>query len=109
MRYEPISFHEPGNLGIFDVMAKALAPSPFMPNFRARWDRCDSAEPAEPANAAKVALAPAPRRGWIERLEHWLWSWRQRDLEAYLAQSADIHDLEARIRNLERERFHPYY
>lgn len=97
MRNEPISFHEPGGLGIFELMARAMAPSPFHPDFRTRWERYDPAEPTAPVKA------PAPNRTWMERLERWFWSRRQRELEAYLAQSADVHDLEARIRDLERD------
>jgi hypothetical protein len=43
-----------------------------------------------------------PRRSWLDRLEHWAWRQRQRDTEAYLARSADLCDLESRIRDLER-------
>jgi hypothetical protein len=42
----------------------------------------------------------------MERLERWFWAQQQRDIEAYLARSADIHDLEERMRNLERGRWH---
>ena len=42
------------------------------------------------------------RRGIVARFEHWLWTLHQRDIEAYLAQATDIHDLEARMVALER-------
>ena len=111
MRNDPFPLHNPGGLGIFDVMAKALAPAPFQPDFRARWDRYDPEVPAtrSTASAPPGGQAAAPRRGILERLEHWFWSQRQRDLEAYLARSADIHDLESRLRDLERDPMHPYY
>ena len=109
MRNDPVPLHNPGGLGIFDVMAKALAPPPFRPDFRARWDRQNPATPATPAKAPAGGQRPAARRGLLERLELWFWSQRQRDLEAYLARSADIHDLESRMRNLERDPSHPYY
>ena len=37
-------------------------------------------------------------------LDRWLWKQRQRETEAWLAQAVDAHDLEARIRHLERNR-----
>ena len=37
-------------------------------------------------------------------LDRWLWKQRQRETEAWLAQASDVHDLEARIRHLERNR-----
>ena len=37
-------------------------------------------------------------------LDRWLWKQHQRETEAWLAQAADVHDLEARIRHLERNR-----
>jgi Protein of unknown function (DUF3563) len=55
------------------------------------------------------AARPAPeRRSWLDRLEHALWSSRQRELERYLASSVDIVDLEDRLRRLERRSFHRY-
>jgi hypothetical protein len=49
--------------------------------------------------AAKTAL-----RGWLDRFDTWLWRQELRSFEAYLAQSADIFDLERRQRALERGR-----
>ena len=43
-----------------------------------------------------------PRRGWLERLDHWFWTREQRATEAHLAAATDIYDLEVRIRELER-------
>jgi hypothetical protein len=37
-------------------------------------------------------------------LDRWLWKQHQRETEAWLAQASDVHDLEARIRHLERNR-----
>lgn len=71
---------------------------------------------------------PAPRRGWLTRLgsrfwnrqlrgvdayieradslsaalDRWLWKQRTRETEAWLAQSKDVFELEARLRELER-------
>ena len=53
--------------------------------------------------------SPAPRKiGFLERLDRWFWAQQQRDVETYLARSADIHDLEQRMRNLERSAWHRY-
>jgi len=43
-------------------------------------------------------------RGWLDRFDTWLWCQELRSFEAYLAQSADIFDLERRQRALERGR-----
>jgi len=103
MRNDPLPLHDPGGLGIFDLMAKGLVPPPFRPRPSARWARHESPVPAA------AEQVPAPRRGLMSRLERWFWTWRQRELEAYLAQATDVHDLEARIRRLERDPLHPYY
>ena len=43
--------------------------------------------------------------GWLarlfERLENWAWDSQLREREAYLAQSADLYDLEYRMRQLD--------
>ena len=119
MRNDPLPLSDPGGLGIFAVMAGALTPLPFQPDYRARREIRERAMPAVPRKVSKPtrtdprtptdAEPAAPRRGLVERLEHWFWTQRQKDLEAYLAQSTDIHDLEARIRDLERNPIHPYY
>ena len=103
MRNDSLPFHDPGGLGIFDLMARGLVPPPFRPTPSGRWDRHDSPAPTQ----AQPVSAPKPRL--MQRLERWFWTWRQRELEAYLAQSMDVHDLEARIRKLERNPLHPYY
>jgi hypothetical protein len=108
---------DPGGLGIFLVMARALAPAPFQPDFRARWDRRDTVAPRSSSaqsqgranEPAAAPTKPAPRKiRFLERLDRWFWAQQQRDLEAYLARSADIHDLEQRMRNLERGAWHRY-
>lgn len=116
MRNDPLSIHQPGVLGVFALMAEALAPPPFRPEFRARRTGLDAVVPASAADAVafEARTAPAagaaktsPRKpGLMERLERWFWAQQQRDIEAYLARSADIHDLEERMRNLERGRWH---
>jgi hypothetical protein len=98
-------------------MARALAPTPFQPDFRARYPseseprRSPVREPKPDAGekAGTTNACPAPRKiGFLERLDRWFWAQQQRDLEAYLAQSADIHDLEQRMKNLERSAWHRY-
>ena len=42
------------------------------------------------------------RRGLLAALDDWLWRNDQRSVERYLGRSRDVHDLEERIRNLER-------
>lgn len=57
---------------------------------------------------ASAIAATAPRkRGAFARLEQWLTTLRQRDVEAYLSRATDVCDLEARIRSLERSKSYP--
>lgn len=123
MRNDPLPLQDPGGLGIFLVMARALAPAPFQPDFRVRWERRDPSPsvartsrapspretPPESRSETKTAATGSPRRlTLMERLDRWFWAQQQRDIEAYLARSADIHDLEQRMRNLERSSWHRY-
>ena len=117
MRNESFPLQNPGGLGIFLVMARALAPAPFQPDFRARWeqpvDRTSGSATPSPAESASEAPSNSstatPRKiGLWERLDRWFWRQQQRDVEAYLARSVDIHDLEQRMRNLERSTWHRY-
>ena len=115
MRNESL-LHDPAGLGIFLVMARALAPAPFQPDFGARRNSQDYArrsprEDRTPAVESQRPTVPtsAPRKiGLLERLDRWFWAQQQRDMEAYLAQSVDVHDLEQRMRNLERSAWHRY-
>ncbi len=57
--------------------------------------------------AAAVATDPAPTkpgRSWFDRLDTWFWKQELRSREAFLAQSADIVELEQRMRWLEHGR-----
>ena len=58
-----------------------------------------------PQSLAPAAVT-APRRGFFDRLDQWFWRQQQRDVEAYLARSVDVYDLETRIRALERSVSH---
>ena len=79
------------DLGIFALLASALTMQPIGP---ATLDRRAGTEPATGRDL--------PRRGWLERLDHWFWKQEQRAVEAHLAAATDIYDLEVRIRELER-------
>lgn len=89
MRANQLPLDDLGGLGIFTLMAKALTSRP--PEAEA-FERPDASPPCP----------STPRRGILDRLNHWFWTREQRAVEAYLAKSQDVHDLEARIRHLER-------
>src|SRR5262245_59146336 len=115
MRNETFPLNDPAGLGIFLVMARALAPAPFQPDFEARWPHAEDrpapreAKPAADSKPATTTASAGPRRlTWLERLDRWFWAQQQRDIETYLAQSADIHYLEQRMKNLERSAWHRY-
>ena len=100
MRTNELSLKMVRRPGIFSPLAKALVrPSPET-DARKRRDMRATRDTAE---------APPRRQGPFERLDHWFWTRKQRDVEAYLATAADVYDLEARIRTLERNVPHPYY
>lgn len=100
MRTNQLSHNNSGGLGMFSLVAKAVArPAP----------EAETAERRDTLAQQATATAPSPRRGLIDRLDHWFWTRQQRDLEAYLAKATDVYDLEARIRALERRVPHPYY
>jgi hypothetical protein len=100
MRSNQVPLNRLEGLGIFSLMARALALPP--PESEALEHR-DTRATRTPAEASPR------RRGLFERLDHWLWTLRQRDIEAYLAKATDVYDLEARIRALERNVPYPYY
>jgi len=80
-------------LGVFALMATALAIKPF---------GTDPLDRGRPAPETRGSEARPVRRSLLERLDDWCWKHEQREREAYLAQSKDVYDLEARIRDLER-------
>ena len=95
MRANQLPLDDLGGLGIFTLMEKALT---LHPPVAEAFDRPD----ASPSRASA-------RRGLLDRLNHWFWTREQRAVEAYLAKSQDAHDLEVRIRHLERGTPYPYY
>ena len=56
-----------------------------------------------------MSPAAGTRQTLLERLDTWFWRQAQKDREAYLARSADVFDLERRIKALERETPVRYY
>ncbi len=100
MRTNPLSLHRVPGHALF--RPEVGTPS-FLPSAGAALARTD----ADPAQGA--AEAPERRRGWLARLDDWCRAQQRRDVEAYLAQSTDVCDLEARMRTLDRSAFHPYY
>jgi hypothetical protein len=54
-----------------------------------------------------LAVAPA-RRSLLERIDHWFWQRNQHAVDAYLGQSTDVFELEARIRQLEHDGAHEH-
>lgn len=76
----------PGSVpALFDLLAAGLLASPALPS--------------------SGAVATKPRASLFDRLETAHWRWRQRQIERYLAASADIADVERRLRALERHSF----
>lgn len=63
--------------------------------------------PVRPRTAAHKRVPP--RSGLLARIDAWFWRQRQREMEAYLAQSQDLFELERRIRDLERNVGSRYY
>ena len=52
---------------------------------------------------------PSPRVSLLDRLDRWLWTARQRDLERALTGATDVRDVEARLRSRERRLLQRYY
>ena len=78
------------DFGIFSLLASALTMQPMgHATFEERGRTSD-------------ASREKPERGLLDRLDHWFWKREQEEREAYLAAATDIHDLEVRIRSLER-------
>ena len=63
-----------------------------------------------PTAPASLPSKQAPLRDtllrWTESIDSWFYRQRVKDREAYLAQATDIHDVERRMRELERRPFY---
>jgi hypothetical protein len=58
-------------------------------------------------DSTPLNVIAAPLRGLVNHLEDWLWKQpRQRDIEAHLATSQNLFELEERIRDLGRAPTH---
>ena len=69
----------------------------------AGWNLVLGFQPAAPAgNVVLMPPAKAPKLSLFNRLDRWFWRQDQLRLERYLAQAADIVELEQRMRSLER-------
>jgi hypothetical protein len=79
-------------------------------NRRALLDRAKRANATDGSSANALgnslrnlfASSFAKSRSWLTRLDTWFWKQEMKRREAFLAQSADIFDLERRMRMLER-------
>ncbi len=89
MRTDTARLDDTAGLGVFALLANALATPLGKPKEHVRPD-------------AVTGEVPAPAPGFLDRLDTWFWRMEQRALEAQLAKAQDIYDLEARIRALER-------
>ncbi|HEV2041773.1 MAG TPA: DUF3563 family protein [Casimicrobiaceae bacterium] len=75
-------------------------------NQRAQLDRAKRANASDSslANSLGTSFGKAFRksRSWLSRVDTWFWKQEMKRREVFLAQSADIFDLERRMRMLER-------
>jgi hypothetical protein len=71
-------------------------------NQRAQLDGAKRANGSDSSLANSFANLFARTRSWLTRLDTWFWKQEMKRREAFLAQSADIFDLERRMRMLER-------
>ena len=88
-----------GPVGTFVSLAQATFFDALPSNTQQRQPTAPTTPPA--------GMLPAPhRRRWLAALDHWFHRQRMKERDAYLAQSQNVYELEARIRRLERR---PYY
>ncbi len=59
----------------------------------------DAVRPSVVEPAAR-RTEPAVRRSLADRLDAWFWRQQQREIEAWLADSGDIYELERRVRDI---------
>jgi hypothetical protein len=90
------------------ALAMSMGLAAFKPEMLRRTETPkELVEPTERAAAPepKKALRAPSAQGWLgrifDRLETWSWEREVRAREAYLAQSQDLFDLEARMRHLD--------
>jgi hypothetical protein len=100
MRTFPLSLHRVPGHALFRLGVG-------MPSFLPSAGAALAATDADRAQGASEM--PERRRGWLARFDDWCRAQQRRDVEAYLAQSTDLYDLEVRMRTLDRSAFHPYY
>ena len=90
---------------LYLLMAGALAgPAHGAPGGRAARHGAAVVHRPAPAEAppAPATVTGAQSSGLFERFDRWCWRQEQKAREAYLASSADVFELERRIRALER-------
>jgi hypothetical protein len=86
---------------LFRSLAEGLAPAASSgPKHRASKPVADEA--AANDDVARAAVSAPAKRSLLSRIDAWFWREQQRDLEAYLGQSVDIAEVEARMRAIER-------
>jgi len=56
-----------------------------------------------PERAAGEPAEPSVRTDWLDRIDQWVWRNALKRRESYLSQATDLHDLEARLRELDRD------
>ena len=100
MRTNQLLLNKLRGFGIFSLIAEALTLPP---------PGSDAIEFRHLRAAQRTTEARLPPSPVLERINHWFWTRRQRDIEARLAKATDVYDLEARLRALERTVPHPYY
>lgn len=87
------------------ALAFSLGLITFKSEMLRRTEKPDGLVQQTPAAAENSATRPPSARGWLgrifDRLETWSWEREVRAREAYLAQSQDLSDLEARMRHLD--------
>jgi hypothetical protein len=71
-------------------------------NQRAQLDRAKRANASDSSLGTSFGNAFRKSRSWLSRVDTWFWKQEMKRREAFLAQSADIFDLERRMRMLER-------
>ncbi len=99
MRATNFPYPDRGPVGTFVKLAQATF-------FDALPANAEHRAPKAPAQPPTGMLPPPQRRRWLAALDHWFHRQRMKQRDAYLAESQNVYELEARIRRLERR---PYY